>query len=180
MDDHRYVTKIAEAPRNPIGKPENEATEEQENAAPEKSPEQNFLTGVKSPDRRHKLIFIADVMRDGVPPFFIDRCLVHLSVPHAKHQQHRNNENQTNPGMQLARYGAPTQGEGQPEEPGRPKCQARQHKINVGKTRQPVHQTLWEGITQNISWWNPCVFAHCPAPDFFCSSSSSILGPNRR
>src|ERR1700675_443961 len=103
MKQHGYIPQETETPRDVFGEPENRASKQQQEAAPEKAPEKKFLSCIVAARWRHLIVFIAHVMPNRIPPRLISFRRAHLGRPHAVHLDHRAEKDQPRPRMQHAR-----------------------------------------------------------------------------
>src|SRR5216684_2620354 len=181
MNQHGDIAQETETPRDVFGEPQDEASKEQQEAAPEKAPEKKFLSRVVAACWGHLIVFIPHVMPNGIPPRLVCFRRAHLRRPHAVHLDHRAEKDQSGPRMQHARNLPAAQSYGNPETPWGIERQTGQHKIDVGKSRGPVRQALVKLVPENAAVRKYLSgSAHDFAPPAFVSSSSRSLGPNRR
>src|SRR5208282_6257204 len=109
MNDHGDVTKVSQAPGNLLRKPKYETREEQQQPAPEETPEKGLLAAVEPVDLWHAIILVHDVVRESVPPFLVDFGLVHLRRPRPVHPDRGEEKYQAGPWMQFPRNRAATE-----------------------------------------------------------------------
>lgn len=62
MNKNGSGAEKAEIPGNPVGKPKNQAGEKEQEAGPEKTPEEEFLPWVKAIGWGHQVVLVADIV----------------------------------------------------------------------------------------------------------------------
>src|SRR5215468_6701272 len=100
MQEHSDVAEPAQVPRNFLGEPQDDSSQQKDDRAVEKAPEESFLSRVVAPRRRHFVVFILDVMSQRAPPLFVYGACFHLRRPKLIHPHHGKKENQPYPWMQ--------------------------------------------------------------------------------
>src|SRR6202035_1615831 len=109
--------------------PEDKAGEQQQEAAPEETPEEGFLAGVEPSFGRQLIVLVADVVLQLAPPLPVVLRAAPLGVPGANHPQHREEEDHAGPRMQLAGDRGSAEADGDPEQPGGPEGEAGEQEV---------------------------------------------------
>src|SRR5262249_17878838 len=105
-------------------------------------------------------LFIADIGADEFGPSAVQVCNNHIFIPDAKHIEDGGAVNEPRPGMPHSRSRASAEEHGNPEQRGRPKGQASKQTINVGESRETVHDTLTEVVAKHAIAANDGFLTH--------------------
>jgi hypothetical protein len=71
MNDNGDVAEITKTPGNPMREPENDARQEQQDSAPEETPEKELLARVEASDRRHLIVLVANIVGKRTHPLVV-------------------------------------------------------------------------------------------------------------